>query len=160
MALLPQPWPLHDVDDVEALLARAVSRSSFVGDLLPDERDDLLASLFAVAWQLADNFDPARGRFSTVLYVASQRRAVDWLRATRGRTRWVFGDGSVHERERPVVVSLDERRERGLDDADAGVVLDDAGDRVADLLGVLRARARPPAGYPGRVGSGATRRAR
>src|SRR5215208_5954027 len=59
--LLNQRWSLHEVDDVEALLIRAVSRSRYADGLRPDERDDLVTYLFEFAWKLSQKFDPERG---------------------------------------------------------------------------------------------------
>jgi DNA-directed RNA polymerase specialized sigma24 family protein len=65
--------------------------------------------LFEVAWRAADRYDAERGSvtFATFLYATAQRRIVDYLRSSRGRTRWQFA-GHTYERERPQVVSLDE----------------------------------------------------
>lgn len=112
MALLNQRWALHDVADVEALLVRAVSRSHFAATLRGDEREDLIAWLFEVAWKLSESFDPSRGSFSTFLYGAAQRGAIDWQRS-RYRTRWKFKD-RIYERPRPILIPLDDAR---LDEA-------------------------------------------
>jgi DNA-directed RNA polymerase specialized sigma24 family protein len=100
------------VDDVEALLAKAVSRSRFAASLRADERDDLLAWLFEVAWKLSETFDPNRGSFSSFLYCAAQRRAIDWQRS-HYRTRWQFA-GRTYERPRPQLLSLDDGDNRDL----------------------------------------------
>lgn len=106
MPLLSSAWRLFDVDDVEALLVTAVSRCRFASDLGRDERDDLVAYLFGVSWQLADQYDAKRASFSTLLFATAQLRAIDWYRKERGRTVWRFS-GYVHERPRPAFVSLD-----------------------------------------------------
>jgi DNA-directed RNA polymerase specialized sigma24 family protein len=140
VALLNQRWSLHDVDDVEALLARAVSRSRFAASLRADERDDLLAWLFEVAWKLSESFDPSRGSFSGLLYGAAQRRTIDWQRSCY-RTRWQFA-GRTYERPRPTLVPLD----TGLDGALGSWPGDPADGGDLGLAGVLgsgdRQRAR------------------
>jgi DNA-directed RNA polymerase specialized sigma24 family protein len=142
MALLNARWQLLDVDDVEALLARAISRSRVVGRLRPHEREDLLAELLVVAWRLADRFDPARGKFATALYAASQRRCVNWVRRERGRTVWKFGDGTTYERTLPQLVALDERDSMGA--VDAGGSGDRAAAGAASLGGLLGERGGDP----------------
>ena len=63
--MLSSQWSLHDVDDVEALIQWAVP-ADWAG-LSRQEREDLVAYLLVIAWQLSERFDPARGRFSTFL---------------------------------------------------------------------------------------------
>jgi DNA-directed RNA polymerase specialized sigma24 family protein len=138
MALLPRPWHLHDVNDVERLLVRAVARSRFADDLSREEHADLVADLFRVAWQLADSFDPARGSFSTYLYSSAQRRAIDWFRRERGRTIWKFDGGNTHTRERPQFVSIDDTYP-GLVRTLAEVDGDPAASGDPDLAGLLGA---------------------
>ena len=103
--LLNQRWSLHDVDDVEALLVRAIRRSRNAHGLRPDERDDLLTYLLEFAWKLSEKFDPGRGSFSSFLFSCSGRAISDFYRS-RYRTKWVFAD-RVYERPRPELCSLD-----------------------------------------------------
>jgi DNA-directed RNA polymerase specialized sigma24 family protein len=136
LALLSAPWKLHDVADVEALLVTAVARSRAARGLRPIEREDLLAELFRLAWQLSERYhgDDHR-RFSTFLYAAAQRRTVDFVRSERGRTRWKSGD-YVYERQLPELVSLDDR----LDDDHPGGNVDSSADRSQDLARLLNTR--------------------
>lgn len=107
MSLLPRPWALLDVDDVEGLLALVVDRSPHARELRQHERDDLVAWLLGEAWILSQQYRPGPRGFSSYLYVSAQRRVVDHVRRTRGRTRWSWSDGRVYERPRPQFVSLD-----------------------------------------------------
>lgn len=148
--LLASKLSLHDVADTEGLCVRIVQTSRL--PLTFHEKEDLCAHLIGEAWVLSTRYEPGARSFSAWATNTLKLRAIDWARARKGRTRWVFSD-HVHERERPDVLSLDERRERGLDDPVPGGVLDGAGDCDPDLERLLRTRARPPAGYHGRVGS-------
>ena len=145
--LLSRPWVLWDVADVEALLAKAIDRSPHVAKLRPDERDELLCQLFEVAYLLSLRFDPSRGTFSSFLFASAQRRAIDWHRS-RFRTRWVFGDGRVHERQQPQFVSLDadDSNDDRLGAALSRGGLDDDERGLAAELRTLRARGRRPGG--------------
>jgi DNA-directed RNA polymerase specialized sigma24 family protein len=123
---------LHDVDDVEALLSWAVSRSRCAGNLRPDERDDLITWLFECAWKLSEKYDPKRGSFSNLLYQCTSRGIADWHRS-RYRTRWV-SKGHVYERQRPTLVPLD-----ALDGTLASGTGDLADGGDLELAGVLGA---------------------
>ena len=112
MPLLNQRWSVHDVSDVEALLARALTRSRYANELRADERDDLVTYLFEFAWKLSQKFDPGRGSFATFLFSCSGRAIADYHRS-RYRTKWVFRD-RVYERPRPELVSLDDLIDRDL----------------------------------------------
>jgi DNA-directed RNA polymerase specialized sigma24 family protein len=132
VALLNQRWALHDVDDVEALLVKAVSRSRFAASLRADDHDDLITWLFEVAWKLSGSFDPNRGSFSNFLYCAAQRRAIDWQRS-RYRTKWQFAGGRTYERLRPTLVPFDAR----VDDALGSGAGDPANSGDLGLAGVF-----------------------
>ena len=154
--LLASTLRLHDVTDTEALCLHVVKTSRL--PLTWHEKEDLCAHLIGEAWVLSTRYEPGARSFSAYATATLRLRAIDWHRARKGRTKWVFSD-HVHERERPDVLSLDDRRERGLDDLVAGGVLDRDGDSFAADLRVLRARARPPLGCVDSVGAGAARRA-
>jgi DNA-directed RNA polymerase specialized sigma24 family protein len=149
MSMLSRPLVLHGID-VERLMAKVIDRSGTVARLeprlQPHERDDLLAHLIAVAWRLSLDFKPGRGSvsLSTYVYTIASRRVVDWIRSTRGRSKWVFHD-HVHERPRPQMVSLDDDR-AGLVEAVAAGSSDPAASSSPDLERMLaagdRARAR------------------
>ena len=143
MALLAGVWSVHDVDDVEKLLRRAINRSGHASRLRPHETDDLLSFLFEVAWRESLRFDAGRGSvsFGTLLFTTAQRRIIDFYRKEHGRTRWQFRD-HTYERERPQLISFDEAYRGGLVEALTTV----EGDREADLdpafAGLLRDRDR------------------
>ena len=104
---------LHDVRDVEGLCARIAQRSA--PELSWHEREDLGAYLVATAWELSRRYEPGGANsFSTWATTTLQRRLVDWRRAKDGRSVWRFGDGTVYERPRPELVSLDPRLEQAL----------------------------------------------
>jgi len=101
------------------------------------DREDLLASLVFECWRCADDYDPDRAAFSTLATYKHRAAVVTWLRTSNercgrtgfvgGRTRWVFGDGRVHERPQRVLVSFDDA------DARLGETLTEGdGDREAD----------------------------
>jgi hypothetical protein len=79
MSLLSRPLQLHDVQDVEARIAGAISSSSHVAGLRPHEREDLCAYLIGIAWELSIAYDPARGRvtFSSYLGTTARLRIID-----------------------------------------------------------------------------------
>jgi DNA-directed RNA polymerase specialized sigma24 family protein len=152
--VLQRTWELHDVRDVEALLRKEIHDSPYVAGLLPHELDDLVAFLFEVAWRAGDSYDPARGRFSTMLTTVVRRRVVDWHRS-RYRTVWKFRN-RVYVRGRPQFVPLDDRLDdtlgaRAGDPADSGdpdlerVLAAGRGARARDLetLGLRPARRAP-----------------
>jgi hypothetical protein len=126
VALLSSRWQLHDVDDVEGLLRKAIADSGTA--LTPHDLDDLLGELFEFAWKLAAKYDPGRGSFSTFLYGSVRRQGISaWLRRplertgrtgfTGGRTVWRFGGERVHERRPRQFVSFDGGDSDGLDAA-------------------------------------------
>lgn len=150
MALLSRPLQLHDVQDVEAHVWRTISSSTHVAGLRPHEREDLCAYLIGLAWELSIAYNPARGRvtFSSFLGTTARLRIIDWVRKERGRSKWTFSDGRVHERPPVRLVSLDaddsirDRLERAL----SGVGVDGGEHRLADELRSLDRRARRPSG--------------
>lgn len=134
MPLLNQRWALHDIDDVEALLSKAVSRSRYAVGLRRDERDDLVTYLLEYAWKLSEKFDPERGSFATFLFACRGRAIADFHRS-RYRTVWKFRD-STYIRPRPELVPLDDAR---LDEAVAEGAGDFADGSDIGLAGVLDA---------------------
>lgn len=109
--------------------------------------DDLLCQLFEVAYSLSLEFEPRHGGvvFSTFLYSTAQVRTIDWHRS-RFRTRWVFGDGRVRERQRPQFVSLDDPDGDPLREPLSRSGLDDGERGMAAELRSLEARSRRPGG--------------
>jgi hypothetical protein len=102
---------------------RAVSRGRLGGGVTPrrakkpttpsctlshHEAEDLHAYLVASAWEISLRFEPGRGvYFSRYAAPRLRNKSVDCIRKERGRTRWVFSGGRVHERKRPEFVPLD-----------------------------------------------------
>lgn len=140
MALLSSRFQLFDLEDVEALVVSAVNRSRHAGDLSPDDRDDLVAAGIAAVWKASATYDRSRGKFSTVAWVVAQRTVVDTFRRDY-RTVWKFRD-RVHERPRPVFVSLDDERNTRLGDALGARAGDPASDWDEAVRGLQRARDR------------------
>jgi hypothetical protein len=55
-------------------------------------------------WVASRNYDARRYRsFGQFADAAAQRRVVDCVRTDPGRARWTFGNGHIHERERPEI---------------------------------------------------------
>ena len=122
--LLATRYQLHDLDDVEALCARAARTwaTKTEARLSPEDMESLVAFLIAAVWRMSRTYDPARSSsFKAIVLGRLSNRATDWFRIYAGRTRWQFS-GHVYERERPRPVSLD---------AAAG----DDGGTLADALG-------------------------
>jgi hypothetical protein len=135
MALLSRRWSLLDVDDVEALAWKMLGTNGQVAGLQPHQRDDLCTHVITTIWEASLRFDPDRNvSFSTYAYVIGQRSIVSWFRSTSngfGRTRWKFGDGRIHERARPELLSLDAERDSlgaalGTIGGDSAAVWDEA----------------------------------
>lgn len=155
MPLLNAKWALREIRDVEAFVWAIVGRSKLQSSR--DELQDLAAYLIAECWLLGERYEPGGIKFSTWATTTLRLRTIDWMRQRRGRTRWAFA-GHVHERERAPVDSLDDRRERGLDEPVTGGMLDRGRDSFAADMRALRDRARAPSGYNPRVDSGTARR--
>jgi hypothetical protein len=160
VALLGSRFELFDIVDVERFAGRIVERSGL--ELSWSDREDLLASLVAYAWELSvgGNYDASRASFSTYATIRLRSAITAWLRTSNercgrtgfvgGRTVWRFGDGRVHERPRREFVSLDEgdnearnavRRDR-LDIALTEGNGDRETDRDEDLGGLFATRDR------------------
>jgi hypothetical protein len=122
--MLPARYSLHDVDDVEqfavVVLANFCTRTGTF--LQPEDRDDAVQFLIAECWRFSEAFDPVRAggtSFSSLARARLSQRAVDWMRSRLGRSRWVFND-HVHERERPVPLSLDAPHEHDTEHGSLG----------------------------------------
>lgn len=141
MPFLNAPLRLHDVDDVEALLSRAISRSGSAAGLRPQEREDLFSHLLEVAYRASLRFKPGPASFATYVYVEAQRGIVGYFRKTRGRTVWKFGHGRIHIRKLPEFVSLDAEFD-SLGDTLAENGSDLETDRLEDDRGLFAERDR------------------
>ena len=121
---------LFDVEDVEAFCARLLDRYQMAHPTVIGEsdREDALAHLVGVSWELSLDFRPGESSFSKYLFSRLNLRLIDWIRLRFGRTKWSWSDGSSYQRQRPTVVSLDTPADGAGDGDDAG------GYRLADAL--------------------------
>ena len=106
---LTRVYRLHDIDDVEALCARAARGwvTKTEARLSPEDFESLVAFLVEAVWRMSERYDPElSSSFEAIVRNQLPNRCVDWLRTHRGRTRWQFS-GHTHERELPQPVSLD-----------------------------------------------------
>lgn len=95
--------------------------------LRPHEHEDAVAFLVAECWRLSLDYDPARTpSFSTYAYRRLRLLVWEWHRREYARTKWKFGDGRIHERPRPDLLSLD------ADDAGRGRLDTALGTRTGD----------------------------
>lgn len=101
--LLGAVWKLGDVADVESLAWKALDASG----LSFDDADDAIAHAFECVIKAWPKWNPAKASASTFLYSVCRFGFVDYQRKTRGRTKWSFAGGRVHERTLPTFVSLD-----------------------------------------------------
>ena len=97
---------LYDIADTAGFVGAIVNRSGLT--LSWSDREDLEQFLLATAWEISLTFDPGKGSVGFSTYAGSilRRRPHDWVRQRNGRTIWRFGDGRVHERPRPFLLSL------------------------------------------------------
>jgi DNA-directed RNA polymerase specialized sigma24 family protein len=123
----PLPLQLHDIDDAERFVGAIVSRSGL--KLSFHDREELGEYLLVECWQLSLRYQAGGISFSTWAGNTLRRRSVDWIRQRNGRTIWRFGDGRVHERPRPELVSFDDDAER---DRLAGALAEGDGYRETD----------------------------
>lgn len=102
---------LWDVRDTEALCGRVIQMSGL--ELDHHEREELLAYLVALAWELSLEYEPGiiRRGFSLWVTTTLRRRVTDWHRQRNGRTKWQFANGRTHERQLPKFQSIDDRPE-------------------------------------------------
>ncbi len=155
---LSAPLAVHDVRDLGRLVTSVISSSRV--DLTWTEREDLDAYLLATAWELSTRYEPGGSvSFSTWATTTLKLRTIDFVRKERGRTRWAFAGGRVHERERPTFVSLDAEHGDRLDAALAARGGDPADDCDPDLAGVLADGDRTRAGDLAALGIPPARRA-
>lgn len=136
------PLRLHDVQDASALCWRAVENARL--ELTWHEREDLHGYLLVACWELSLQYDPERRRvaFSTFATHRLRWAAVDWVRKTKGRTRWQFSNGRVHERRRPEFVPLDHPDLDRVGGVNGRGGLDDGASRLSVELRALDARSR------------------
>lgn len=91
MSLLPTRLALRDVHDVEALAREVLELRlrEWSATLRPDDRDDALAYLIALAWELERSFDEGLGiSYSTYLFRLLRLRLADWYRDRYGDARY------------------------------------------------------------------------
>jgi DNA-directed RNA polymerase specialized sigma24 family protein len=101
------------------------------------DREDALSYLVATTWEASVRFDPSRSSsFSKFSYQLCRRRTIDFIRQRNGRTRWKFAD-SVYERDRPVVLDIDDPSGRGLDGLERPGLLDSGSGGNPDLARAL-----------------------
>lgn len=129
---------LHGVD-IEALCWKLISTSGHVANLRAHERDDLCVELVEVSWELSLVYRPGEAAFSSWLTTNLRRRIIDYVRRTRGRTRWkathlISEDNpdGIYERKLPDLVSLDGPDGNSLGASLATVDGNSAPDRLAD----------------------------
>lgn len=137
--MLNSTYRLHDIDDVEAFCAHVAQL--FYGRtqtrLSPSEHEDLIAYLIVETSKLSERYTPTtpQARFHSYAHSLLNHRCTDWLRLHRGRSRWSWGDGTVYERKRPTLLSLD--RAAGNDpegDPLGSTLADRSGDDEADRV--------------------------
>ena len=129
--------------DVEGLCVQVIHRSAL--KLSYHEREDLLAYLLALTWELSERFQPGGISFCSYATTTLRLRVIDWQRSRNGRTVWKFA-GHTYERPRPKLVSLDADDPNGnrLVETLGGSSLDgDASGFAADVRD-LAARGRRP----------------
>lgn len=93
---------LHDIRDVEAFCGRAMDAELRARGirLEPADREDLLAYIIGVAWELSVGYRPGRSSsFSSYAYRILRLRVADYFRERFGATR--------RGRILPQIVSLD-----------------------------------------------------
>jgi DNA-directed RNA polymerase specialized sigma24 family protein len=136
VTLLSRPWPLWDIDDIEAYSRDVVA--PLCGELSYHEREDLVTFCIETAWQFSLEFRPELGvHFTRFLRPRLRNKAVDEIRRVKKRTTWKF-KGRVHQRKLPQFVALDDSLAETLP-ALAG---DPAADRDPDFERLLHEGAR------------------
>jgi DNA-directed RNA polymerase specialized sigma24 family protein len=139
VALLSQPWALHNIDDLEAYCSTII-RKSQLGLQPHDDYEDLLAHCLSVAYEISLRYDASRGKFSTFAYLPVYRAAVNWVRKRKGRTIWRFSGGRVHERKPPQLLSLDDDTHGGLVESESARHGDHAAGRDESLAWLFDGR--------------------
>jgi hypothetical protein len=135
---------LHNIEDVEAFCAVIIQRAGL--DLSYHDSEDLLAFLIESAWELSIAYDRGDPKFTDTYFPfyakrMLSRRVVDWQRNRNGRTRWTDSKrwpetNGVYERERPILVTLDDRP----DEPDVSQPVDTEVGGLSDLIGLLGKR--------------------
>jgi DNA-directed RNA polymerase specialized sigma24 family protein len=135
--VLNQKFPLHDLEDTEALCVWIIDRSGL--ELGYHEREDLLTFLIETAWELSERYEAGGIAFSTWATTTLKRRVHDWQRG-KYRTKWQFQD-RTYEREPPCFTVLEDRPDIPVhtEPLDAGLHSGPA------LRGLLRERGSEPA---------------
>jgi hypothetical protein len=114
VSLLGRQWQLHDVEDVEGLIAFVVDR--YLGRrgayLSVGQRENLDAYLLGEVWRLYKRFDPSKASTALSLSTYLTRRldwcVTDWYRQTftdsRYRARFLIREAvSLDEIDEPAV---------------------------------------------------------
>jgi hypothetical protein len=149
--VLNQKFPLHDLEDTEALCVWIIDRSGL--ELGYYEREDLLTFLIETAWELSERWDPPakyrNGGFAVWATSTLKRRVLDWQRG-KYRTKWQFRD-RTYEREPPRFTVLEDRPDISVhtEPLDAGLHSGPA------LRGLLRERSGEPTRGDQALGEGA-----
>jgi hypothetical protein len=153
--VLRETWSLGDVRDVEAFAGdviakftrgeRAAHKPGTDAFLSPADKDDLLAFLLGASWEAWLKFNPiddGRGtnRFSGYLVWVLHRRVVDWIRQTKGSTR--YPNSRIVTELVPLTPTIEERLAPFLDpeydDGDYGLDLDVAPPGTREALELLQ----------------------
>jgi DNA-directed RNA polymerase specialized sigma24 family protein len=108
--------------------------------LTESDREDLLAYLVSTAWQLAQKFEPGRGRLAGYVVQNLHRRLIDWTRVRFGSARYpsskivavlVTLTPEIEERFAPFL-------DPEFDDGDCGLDLDAAPAGTREALELLQ----------------------
>ena len=113
--------------------------------LTSSEREDLLAFLVSTAWEARQRFRPGndgrakRNRFAGYAAWVLHKRLVDWIRQTKGSTR--FPNSRIVATLVPLTPSIEERMaplfDPEFDDDDCGLDLDVAPEGTCEALAVV-----------------------
>ena len=130
MSLLHGRLELGSVRDAEAIARIAIIDATRRdgSHLSHHDREDAVSAVIVAAWRGYERCQERGAEWnSSICYVVCRRGFVDHLRSRYGRSRWQFAD-HIYERERVVVVSLDDK----WDDGDGGA---SRADRVGESFG-------------------------
>lgn len=140
--LLPRPWALGDVEDVEAFCATLLDRglARFSMHLRPQDEEELVADLLAAAWAAWERYDPAREvPWAGWLAWRLNLEVVEGLRRR-------FGRNGHRLRAEAATASLDEQLALGEGELGSAVTAgagDGGPDRPPDLRRLLARGDRP-----------------